>query len=132
MIEVSSGGVVLKDKKICLLKTIHGHWVLPKGGIEDGESKQEAALREVYEETGLTAEIQEYLGYVKYDYINKQNDSVKKTVYYYSMKTDQSKIIPLRKEGFVEGSFFTIDRAIELVRHNSEKSMIKATKRFMG
>ena len=132
MIEISSGGVVLKDKKVCLLKTIHGHWVLPKGGIEDGETKEEAALREVYEETGLIAEIQDYLGYVKYDYINKKNDNVKKTVYYYYMETNQSKIIPLRKEGFVEGSFFAIDQAIELVRHNSEKSMIKAAKRFMG
>lgn len=132
MFETSSGGVVLKNQKVCLIKTIHGHWVLPKGGIEKGESKKEAALREVYEETGLKAEIKNYLGYVKYDYINKNSDYVKKTVHYYYMETEQSKIIPLRKEGFVEGAFFEVDKAIDLVRHNSEKSMIKATKRFMG
>lgn len=36
-----------------------GKWVFPSGKIEDGESKREAALRELEEETGLTGEIVE-------------------------------------------------------------------------
>lgn len=131
MIEISSGGVVINKNRICLLKTIHGYWVLPKGGIEEGENKEETALREVFEETGLTAEIQAYLGFVKYKYTSKDQGDINKTVYYYLMNTEETRIIPLKKEGFVEGSFFQPEKAIQLVRHNSEKSMIQAAKRFL-
>lgn len=34
-----------------------GHWVLPKGHLEPGESPEEAALRELMEEAGVTGEI---------------------------------------------------------------------------
>ena len=36
-----------------------GKWVFPSGKIEDGESKREAALRELEEETGMTGEVVE-------------------------------------------------------------------------
>lgn len=39
------------------------HWVLPKGHIEPGERPVDAAVREVREETGVTVEIGEPLGY---------------------------------------------------------------------
>jgi 8-oxo-dGTP pyrophosphatase MutT (NUDIX family) len=36
-------------------------WVLPKGHIEDGESSDETAVREVFEEAGVTARVVEFL-----------------------------------------------------------------------
>lgn len=58
-----SAGIVLyrkKDEQIeyLLLHYISGHWDLPKGHIEEGESKQQAALRELKEETDLEATIE--------------------------------------------------------------------------
>jgi 8-oxo-dGTP pyrophosphatase MutT (NUDIX family) len=38
-----------------------GHWVLPKGHLEPGESPEEAALRELREEAGVTGEIMDRL-----------------------------------------------------------------------
>ena len=40
-----------------LLHYRDGHWDFPKGKLEPRETKQEAAHRELYEETGLTAEL---------------------------------------------------------------------------
>ena len=68
---LSSGGVIINNNLILLLKKYNGDYVLPKGRIERGESIQEAALREVKEESGITGEIKKYLGKIEYSFINK-------------------------------------------------------------
>ena len=60
--EISAGGVVLFGNAILLLRKFNGDWVLPKGKVEEGENNEEAALREVAEETGVKAETLKYLG----------------------------------------------------------------------
>ena len=65
MIEATScGGVVIFRGKILVLyknyKNKYEGWVLPKGTVEPGEEFKETALREVKEETGVTASIIKY------------------------------------------------------------------------
>ena len=81
--EISSGGVIVFGNAILLLKKYNGDWVLPKGKVEPGEKKDEAALREVFEESGLKAEIIKYLGEIHYTYKENwdENKRVHKTVY---------------------------------------------------
>jgi len=52
----SAGGIVLNDKNQVYLihKVIRDEWAFPKGRIEEGESKVNAARREIEEETGLS------------------------------------------------------------------------------
>src|SRR3989304_5871358 len=72
----------------------HHGWVFPKGLIGDNpsasagqekETKEEAAVREVKEETGIEAEIEKELTPVTYWYV-WEKDKIKKTVYYFVMK----------------------------------------------
>ena len=46
-------------------------WQMPQGGIDDGEKPRDAALRELHEETGITANLVSYIaktdGWVTYD-----------------------------------------------------------------
>ena len=54
--EITSRGIIIKDDKILLMhrrKNGQEYFVLPGGGIEVGETPEEAVAREVYEETGL-------------------------------------------------------------------------------
>ena len=60
-------------------------WCIPKGHLEQTESNEEAALREVFEETGLIAEIIAYLGEVSYQFI-QSGVRVNKTVHVYLMQ----------------------------------------------
>ena len=67
MIEATScGGVVIFRGKILVLyknyKNKYEGWVLPKGTVEAGEEYKETALREVKEETGVSASIIKYIG----------------------------------------------------------------------
>lgn len=93
--EFSAGGVVFKksEKGVEILVAQHSQhhgWVFPKGFIGDkeefkGESKEDTALREVEEETGVKGKILEPLTPVTYWYV--MNDvKRKKTVYYFIMQ----------------------------------------------
>jgi len=61
-LEISSGGVIYRHSsegiEVALTQTHRGPmWCLPKGRVEEEETLEEAALREVQEETGLRGEI---------------------------------------------------------------------------
>lgn len=69
---VGTGGILINaDAEVLLLKRVKppeaGCWSIPGGAIEFGETAEEAVVREFHEETGLTCEIVDFIGY--YDYI---------------------------------------------------------------
>ena len=86
-----AGGVVFQQKEnqkyFLVISSSDGeHWVLPKGHIEEGETPQDAALRELKEEAGIIGEIvselliqsfkkQDEIIYVHYFLIKKISDS---------------------------------------------------------
>lgn len=123
--EVSAGGIVMFSNTILLLKKFNGDWVLPKGRIERGEDIRDTALREVFEESGVKAEIIRYLGMAHYTFKNlKENETVYKTVHWYLMKTNSMESIPQKKEGFMEATFVHMDKAKDLVRYEDERKII--------
>ena len=93
--EFSAGGVVYKkqDDQILILVSKHSYhhgWVFPKGLIGDAEenknqTKEETAIREVKEETGVDAEIEQVLTPTQYWY-EWEGEKIKKTVYYFLMR----------------------------------------------
>jgi 8-oxo-dGTP pyrophosphatase MutT (NUDIX family) len=74
--QVSAGGVVYRRRggraEVALISVgEQNRWQLPKGLVGRGESPEEAALREVEEETGLACEIESELERVEYWYFSK-------------------------------------------------------------
>lgn len=90
--EESAGGIVYKKEhgKTFILVSKHSQhhgWVFPKGRIGDeiaNESKEETAIREVKEETGIDGVIEIALSPVSYFYVWEE-ERIKKTVYYFIM-----------------------------------------------
>ena len=91
--EVSAGGVVYRredgDLEVLLAarRTRRGDlaWGLAKGGIEPEESIEDAAVREVREETGIEAVIEDSLGETRYFYI-WDDVRVRKVVHFFLMR----------------------------------------------
>lgn len=58
----AAGGVVARDGEVLLVhRPRYDDWTFPKGKAEDGESDEDCALREVWEETGLRCELEDEL-----------------------------------------------------------------------
>lgn len=73
--EVSAGGVVFRLRDgggfdVALILTHERRWQLPKGWIDEGESPEQTAVREVREEAGVVAEIVGPLGDIEYQYVS--------------------------------------------------------------
>jgi 8-oxo-dGTP diphosphatase len=64
----AAGGIVVRDGRILVVhRPRHEDWSLPKGKLEAGESWEDAAVREVEEETGLRCEVEGEAGRTHYD-----------------------------------------------------------------
>ncbi len=116
MKETSAGGIVYcqhKDKiEILMIKDRCNKWTFPKGKREEGETFQETALREIFEETGIDGEVVKPLSKVYYEYYLQNNDKVEKEVYFYLVHTS-SKKIKVQTDEINSAKWLEIDEAIE-------------------
>lgn len=139
--EHSAGGVVVRpradgDWDVLLIATHEGgRWSLPKGHVEEGESPEAAALREVQEETGVTAALMEPLATLDYWYRWKGAEGsilVHKYVTYFLMKYVAGDV---RHHGWEvdDARWFPFPVAIEKVTYQDERDLLrKARARLAG
>ena len=99
----AAGGVVTNSKKQVLWIRRNDKWDLPKGKVEVDEQIQEAAVREVKEECGLTSiRLGVLLGVTYHTYSCKDVNVLKKS-YWFSMSCPaQQDLIPQLEEGITE------------------------------
>jgi 8-oxo-dGTP pyrophosphatase MutT (NUDIX family) len=98
-------------------------WGLAKGGIEDDESTEDAAIREVREETGLLAEIEASLGETRYFYV-WENVRIRKTVHFFLMDAADEPPGPRDRE-MEEVRWFPLEEAADVAGFDSEKEVIR-------
>lgn len=125
--EFSAGGVVYRKNEkgnieILLIKN-KDRYGFPKGNVERTEKKEEAALREVKEETGVDAKIEDYLGNVEYWY-RSGTDTIHKFVYYYLMGYVSGEINP-QKDEIESAGFFPIDDVPNLLSFDKDKKVFE-------
>ena len=91
--EYSAGGVVFRPSAegkgwdiVAVQRARHGDWSLPKGHIEPGETRQQAAIREVKEESGIDALVVHPLGEVDYFFRKSGGGLIHKTVYHFLLE----------------------------------------------
>lgn len=124
----SCGGVVIfRGKILVLYKNIRNKyegWVLPKGTVEAGEEYKETALREVREESGVSASVIKYIGKSQYTF-SAPEDIVEKDVHWYLMMADSYYSKPQREEFFQDSGYYKYIEAYHLLKFSNEKQILE-------
>ena len=133
--EFSAGGIVIKRQgrglKVLLIKDSYGHWTWPKGNIEKKESSEDAALREVTEEVGLSKiRLLGKLGDTRYFYKLK-GSLIFKSVSIYLIEASRRERIKIQKEEIDQGKWFAPDQALKkLIYKDAHKMLKKALSKY--
>lgn len=129
--EISAGGLVIsKDDPTRVALICHRNrgggkdWCLPKGHIEQGETIEQTAVREVREETGILGTVVAKLGEINYSF-RVENKRIKKTVHHYLLRETSGL---LSAEGdptgeVLEVRWFSLEELVEVLAHENEKKM---------
>jgi 8-oxo-dGTP diphosphatase len=118
----AAGGVVLDDegRVVVVHRPRYDDWSLPKGKLDAGESFEEAALREVEEETGLRCALGEELDPVHY----RDNKGRPKVVRYWLMHVeDDPGFVP--NDEVDELRWLTPGEAAELLSYPHDAELVR-------
>ena len=97
MDETSAGGVVLdaEQANVALIGRLDRRgrllWSLPKGHIEEGETPEQTAVREVAEETGISSKVLRPLGTIDYWFV-ADNRRIHKTVHHFLLQATDGEL----------------------------------------
>jgi 8-oxo-dGTP pyrophosphatase MutT (NUDIX family) len=128
--EMSAGGVIYRrhagEIEIALIR-VRSRWGLPKGHVEERESINETAVREVREETGLEGRVSKKLGDIRYSYRDRRSAGepvrIYKRVHFYLLRYLKGDVRDHDHE-VDEARWFPIEEAIRNLKYPTERKMV--------
>jgi 8-oxo-dGTP diphosphatase len=114
----AAGGLVVRGGRVLLVhRPRYDDWAFPKGKLDDGETWEDAALREVEEETSLRCELGPYAGSTHYPLREGM-----KEVRYYRMAAEGE---PRGRNEVDEVRWVAIDEAIDVLSYDYDRQLLR-------
>jgi 8-oxo-dGTP pyrophosphatase MutT (NUDIX family) len=134
--ETSAGGVVFRIEEgaalFLLIRDSYANWGFPKGHVERGESTEDAALREVREETGLNTLTSCGLIDTIDWYFRFRGRLIHKSCHFYLMETPDSDTAPQHAEGITACRWVTYGEAHEAVSYSNAREVLRRAREMIG
>lgn len=126
--EHSSGGIVVREdggkRFVAMIATRGGtRWGLPKGAVASGETSEQAAVREVQEETGLHGEIVARLDTIQY-FFRAGEALIRKTVDFYLMRYLGGELMPQLSE-VDDAKWVELSESVTRSSFDSERKLLE-------
>jgi 8-oxo-dGTP pyrophosphatase MutT (NUDIX family) len=137
-IESSAGGIVFRPSdsgyEIAVIRP-HGKdlWALPKGHVDKGETPEQAAGREVTEETGVSASLVKPLGEIRYFY-QFRGKKIFKQVQFFLFEYRGGEINQLDEKMRIEvdqARWMPLNEALRALAYKGEREMVEKAMRFL-
>ena len=118
-----AGGVVVNDAgAVLLIRHRNGSWVFPKGHIESGESKVDAAVREVEEEAGVQAVVVDPRQTWQTEYVNPRREG--RRITWYLLRTNATEPV-MREAIFPAGGFYRPEEALPMLAFEEDRQLLR-------
>ena len=129
--EISAGGLVLDQSSVPPRAALIGRldrrgrlmWSLPKGHIEHGETTEDAAIREVHEETGIEGSVMAPLGVIDFWFM-AEDRRVHKTVHHFLMTAHGGELSDADRE-VVEVAWVPLDQVSARLAYADERKLME-------
>jgi 8-oxo-dGTP diphosphatase len=116
---LAAGGLVLREGDVAVVhRPRYDDWSLPKGKLDPGEDFEEAALREVWEETGLRCRIESTLGDTNY----RDRKDRAKLVRYFRMTPESGEFEP--NDEVDELRWLPPEEAIDMLTYDFDRELV--------
>jgi ADP-ribose pyrophosphatase YjhB (NUDIX family) len=128
--ETSAGGLVIDRGSVPLRAALIGRhdrrgrliWSLPKGHVEAGETHEDAAVREVHEETGILGTVLAPLGVIDFWFMAADR-RVHKTVHHFLMAAHGGELSDADRE-VIEVAWVPLDEIAERLAYTDERRLM--------
>ena len=130
--EISAGGVVVRRSPegtwFLLIRDGHRNWGFPKGHLHDGEGPEEAARREIGEETGLDdLALHDALGQIDW-YFRFRGDLIHKFCHFFLFSSDAGDPAPQGEEGISACVWLSFEEAEARLTHDNARRVLQAAR----
>ncbi len=125
-------GVKDEEQKVLMLNN-EGEWVFPKGHVEENETELDAAIRELYEESGIKVRESDSLGKIDEFKFYFDGEKAVKVIKVYLFKVDDFGEITFNKdEGFIDGQWVDVKESIDKLTHDDARGALRKGLSEMG